>query len=68
MRLAMDHQGSGPSLTQMMSSVTRRERQARRIDPKTARRARIAFLMGFAACAASLGMLAGQVARAAVGG
>ncbi len=68
MRLAMDRQGSGPSLTQMMSPTMRRERQVRRIDPKTARRARLAFLIGFAACAASLGMLAGQVARAAVGG
>ncbi len=68
MRLAMDRQGSGLSLTQLMSTGVRRERQVRRIDPKTERRARIAFLIGFAACAASLGMLAGQVARAAVGG
>ena len=68
MRLAMERQGSGLSLTQLMSNAPRLARSARRIDSKTARKAMIAFLIGFDACAASLGMLAGQVARAAVGG
>lgn len=68
MRLAMERQGYSLSLTQLLSNAPRRARNSRRIDPKTARRARVAFLIGFAACAASLGMLAGQVARAAVGG
>lgn len=68
MRLVMDRQAPGLSLTQLMSGLPQRKKRVRKVNPKRARRARIAFLMGVAACAASLGMLAGQVARAAVGG
>lgn len=68
MRLAMDRQGSSLSVTQLMFTAPRATRPARKVDAKRARQARWAVVLGVAACAASLGMLAGQVARLAVGG
>lgn len=72
MRLAMDRNVSGPSLTQLIAAATRPargvDRRALQLVQQRRKTARIALVMGVMACAASLGVLAGALARHTFGG
>lgn len=72
MRVAMDRNIQSLSLTQLMTVATRRARssgrRASQIEKKRRKTARIALAMGVMACAASLGVLVGELTRTSLGG
>ncbi|WP_304166382.1 hypothetical protein [Phenylobacterium aquaticum] len=73
MRLVMDRNGSiAPSLTQLITVTGRPTgaagRRAVQLDQQRRKTARIALVMGVVACAASLGVLVGELARGGFGG
>lgn len=72
MRLAMDRNLSSLSLTQVMNVGARParggDRRANQVEQQRRKNARIALAMGVIACAASLGVMVGELARTAFGG
>ena len=72
MRLAMDRNASSLSLTQLITVSARParggDRRAIQLELQRRKTARIALAMGVMACAASLGVLVGELARHAFGG